>query len=112
MHIRHAAGVTAFAKLPQQFGFQIEYTDAASNLRYYEPDFVVVLSDGTHFLIETKGREDINVRYKDRAALLWCQNATALTDTTWEYLKVPQSEYSKLRPTQFLDLLALAPTML
>jgi len=37
------------------------YTDAATNLRYYGPDFVVVTTDGMHHLIETKSREDINV---------------------------------------------------
>ena len=41
-----AEDVTAFAKLPQQFGFCIEYTDAAANLRYYYPDFVVRLDNG------------------------------------------------------------------
>ena len=60
----------AFAKLPQRFGFAIEYTDSATNLRYYEPDFVAVGYDGTHYLIETKGREDIDVAHKDRAALI------------------------------------------
>jgi hypothetical protein len=41
--------VERFAKLPQQFGFVIEYTDAAGNLRYYEPDFVAVLSSGDRY---------------------------------------------------------------
>ncbi len=38
--------VARFAKLPEQFGFVIEYTDAMGNLRHYEPDFVVVDNDG------------------------------------------------------------------
>jgi type III restriction enzyme len=96
--------VDAFAKLPSQFGFAIEYTDSATNLRYYEPDFVAVLTDGTHFLIETKGREDVDVAHKDRAALLWCENATLLTGTLWQYLKVPQTEFEKLQPDAFADL--------
>ena len=32
-----------------------KYTDSATNLRYYEPDFVAVDSDGVHYVIETKG---------------------------------------------------------
>ena len=31
----HARDVQAFAKLPQPFGFSIEYTDAGMNLRSY-----------------------------------------------------------------------------
>ena len=33
-------------------------------------------SDGTHYIVETKGLEDINVANKDRAAQLWCENTT------------------------------------
>lgn len=103
--LEKANDVVAFAKLPQQFGFAIEYTDAVSNLRYYEPDFVAVLSNDTHYLVETKGREDVDVAHKDRAAQAWCENATLLTGTTWGYIKVPQKEFAKLEATQFSDML-------
>ncbi len=99
--------VERFAKLPEQFGFSIEYTDGAGNLRYYEPDFVAVIVGGTHYLIETKGFEDINVANKDRAACLWCENASQLTKTPWEYLKVRQTEYNHLQPPRFSDLMVL-----
>lgn len=94
----------AFAKLPSQFGFAIEYTDSSASLRYYEPDFVAILMDGSHRLIETKGREDPDVAHKDRAARLWCDNATQLTGVVWQYLKVPQVGFEKLEPTAFQDL--------
>jgi type III restriction enzyme len=98
--------VAAFAKLPptSRLPFAIEYTDNATNLRFYEPDFVAMLSDGTHWLIETKGREDLDVAHKDRAARIWCENATLLTGTPWSYLKVPQAEFSKLQPGDFAEL--------
>lgn len=107
--LEEAPDVDAFAKLPEQFGFAIEYTDAAGNLRYYEPDFAVVLGDGTRYLVETKGREDIDVAHKDRAARIWCENATLLTGTSWSYLKVPQKEFESLQPADFADLLVLGP---
>ena len=78
--------------------------DAAANLRYYEPDFVVTVADGRHYLIETKGREDLDVAHKDRAADLWCENATFLTGTEWRYLLSPEKEFDKLQPTIFADL--------
>jgi len=99
--------VERFSKLPQQFGFVIEYTDAAGNLRYYEPDFVAVLSDGNRYIVETKGQEDVNVANKDRAAAIWCENATMLTGEPWAYLKVKQSEYTKLQADTFADLRVL-----
>ncbi|MCI0681993.1 MAG: DEAD/DEAH box helicase family protein [Gemmataceae bacterium] len=105
--LRDADDVPRFAKLPEQFGFVIEYTDSLGNLRYYEPDFVVVHQPETHYLVETKGQEDVNVAHKDRAARLWCDNATTLTGVAWEYLKVRQTDYQSLQPTQFADLLVL-----
>jgi type III restriction enzyme len=102
--LQTANDVNRFAKLPSRFGFAIEYTDAIANLRYYEPDFVAVLENGEHYLIETKGREDVDVVHKDRAAKLWCEYATDLTETKWQYLKVPQQEFKQLEPTDFSDL--------
>ena len=101
--LQDAADVTSFAKLPRRFGFAIEYTDSATNLRYYEPDFVAVDGDGRHYVIETKGQENIDVAHKDRAATIWCENATLLTDVTWSYMKVPQVEFSKLQPHVLSD---------
>lgn len=98
--LQSAGDVHAFAKLPQRFGFTIEYTDSATNLRYYEPDFVAVDTTGVHHLLETKGREDVDVTYKDRAATIWCERATILTGTTWLYTKVPQVEFNKLQPSE------------
>jgi type III restriction enzyme len=101
--------VEAFAKLPEQFGFSIEYTDNAANLRYYYPDFVARLENGERWLVETKGAETVEVAHKDRAATLWCENATMLTGTPWRYLKVPQKEFAKLQPSEFGDLEVLQP---
>jgi type III restriction enzyme len=108
--LEDAPDITAFSKLPEQFGFVIEYTDATNNLRYYEPDFVAIASNGVHYVIETKGREDVDVANKDHAATLWCENATRLTSQEWRYVKVPQKEYEELHPDEFSDVLVFAQT--
>ena len=98
--------VLSFSKLPQQFGFSIQYTDTRANIRHYFPDFIVKFSETDFWIIETKGREDIEVALKDQAAVNWCGNATQLTKYTWHYLKVKQDEFEKLHPDSFLELLA------
>lgn len=103
--LHSANDVEAFAKLPEQFGFSIQYTDKLANLRHYYPDFVLRLKDNSHWLVETKGREDMEVAMKDKAAELWCENATNLTKTNWQYLKVPQKEFEGLHPSDFEELL-------
>src|SRR5205814_766937 len=102
--LESADDIRTFAKLPARFRFSIEYTDSAANLRYYEPDFVAVGTDGMQYIIETNGREDIDVAHKDRAARIWCENATLLTDVAWEYVKVPQVEWKKLQPADFAEI--------
>ncbi len=110
--LQRSDDVERFAKLPPQFAFTIEYTDNVGNLRYYEPDFVAVTTDGAHYLIETKGLEDVNVAFKDRAAHLWCENASGLTRTPWAYVKVLQQEFETLQPEDFAALLVLRKDLL
>jgi hypothetical protein len=38
---------------------------------------------------------------------LWCENTTQLTSKPWAYLKVLQTAYKQLQPTQFDDLCVL-----
>ena len=102
--LEKSTDVVRFAKLTSHFGFAIKYTDAGANLRNYEPDFVAVDENGTHWLLETKGREDIHVQHKDRAAEFWCENATALTGVVWKYLIVHQKPFEDLAPDEFESL--------
>ena len=107
----NADDVVSFSKLPQPFGFSIDYTDGGMNLRSYYPDFVAVDTEGMHWLIETKGAETAEVVHKDLAARNWCENATALTKTQWRYIKVPQKALEMLQPSRLEQLQALAPAL-
>lgn len=104
--LEKAHDIKAFAKLPEQFGFCIQYTDRLANIRNYFPDFVAVLDDKHRWIIETKGREDVEVRLKDNAAINWCKSASELTGTEWKYLKVLQKDFEGLRPKDFEELVA------
>jgi type III restriction enzyme len=102
--LERADDVERFGKLPPAFGFAIEYTDGSGNLRYYEPDFVAIDAAGVHWLLETKGLEDVDVAARDRAAALWCENASRLAGRVWRYRKVRQAEFEALRPERLADL--------
>ena len=101
-----AEDIEAFAKLPEQFGFCIQYTDTLANIRNYFPDFIAIAEDGSKWIIETKGREDVEVKLKDNAAIRWCSAASELTTENWSYLKVPQKEFEQLHPDDLAELLA------
>jgi len=110
--LNNATDVARFAKLPQPFGFAIDYTDGSMNLRSYYPDFVAVDKKETRWLLETKGAETDEVAHKDIAATQWCANATQLTGKKWEYLKVPQKGFETLQPSRLDHLVALKPMTL
>jgi type III restriction enzyme len=99
-----ALDVVSHCKIPDSFGFYIEYTDASMNLRHYYPDFVAIDQNGVHWLLETKGAETLEVSFKDKAAKLWCENATALSGIEWKYLKIPQKNMKTLKPDALEDL--------
>ncbi len=91
-----AEDVDAFAKIvaKMRLGFYMEYRDHEGNLRYYFPDFVVV-SQGKRFIIETKGREDVDVSYKDERARVWCRDVRELTGMEWEFIRVDEEDFRK-----------------
>lgn len=102
-----AEDVKAFVKLPEQSGFYIQYIDSSFNLRNYFPDFVVVDDKNTHWIIETKDVEDINVLLKDEAAKSWCETVTEFTQVQWKYLKVLQRDFENLQPESLENLTKL-----
>ncbi|MGB9760257.1 DEAD/DEAH box helicase family protein [Caldisericum sp.] len=86
--------VKAFSKLVQKIGLFIEYRDSDGNLRYYYPDFIIRMED-KYVIAETKGEEDIDVKYKDKRAKLWCEDAKRLTGDNWIYVRVNEAEFYK-----------------
>jgi len=73
---------------------------------------VAVDDHGVRWLLETKGAETDDVPHKDAAATQWCENATQLTKTQWQYLKIPQKAFELLQPRRLADLKALSPVTL
>lgn len=97
--------VVTFANLgnlPQKLS--IEYLDGEVNLRYYEPDFVARDVSGTHWLLETKGREDPDVAFKNARAEKWCEDVSALTGNQWCFEIVKQKEFNRIKPQSLADL--------
>lgn len=88
-----ASDVAAWAKLATNDRFALEYISKEGALRYYHPDFVVRLTDDSCLIIETKGREDVDVVLKDRRARRWCEDASRLAGRTWSYEKVGETAF-------------------
>ncbi len=92
-----AEDVFAFSKIVLKIGFFVEYRDSEGNFKWYLPDFVVLKTDGDHWIIETKGRVDVDVEHKDKRLKQWCEDATKLTKSEWQFTRVNQEDFEKYR---------------
>jgi len=96
--------VLAFMKNHQQtLNFRITYIDTNGFVRSYIPDFIARTKD-TYWVIETKGREDIDVKLKDKRAEEWCKQVSKLTGKEWDYRRIDQTRFEKGRFARLADL--------
>jgi type III restriction enzyme len=101
-----APDVAAFAKNYLAIGFKFDYIKADGDLSTYTPDFVVRTSDGKVWIVETKGREELDLPQKMERLKQWCTEATAAEDngTTYDFVFVDQDSFEKHTPTTFAAL--------
>ncbi len=92
--LNSANDVVSFSKIVSKVGFFVEYRDSEGNLRYYYPDFVV-RAKNTYFVLETKGREDIDVEFKDRRIVVWCEDVSKITGMEWKFTRVNEEDFKK-----------------
>ncbi len=97
-----ATDVAAFAKNYLAVGFKLDYVKADGDLSNYTPDFIVRAADGTVWIIETKGREEIDVPQKMTRLRQWCADATAASagedDVRYQFVFVDQKGFEQHPP--------------
>jgi len=68
------AEIISFAKNFLSIGFKIEYQGTDGNIHDFHPDFIVKKTEKQVFIIETKGREDLNDIKKINRLVTWCND--------------------------------------
>jgi len=77
----NAPDIAAFAKNYLAVGFKIDYVKANGELSNYVPDFIAKTSDGTVWIIETKGREELDLPKKMQRLRQWTSRSAARPST-------------------------------
>jgi len=103
-----APDVAAFAKNYLAVGFKLDYVRADGDLSNYTPDFAVRTTDGVVWVVETKGRQELDVPQKMARLCQWCADATAAEDngTRYDFVFVDQPGFEKHPPNTFAALAA------
>jgi len=96
--------LVAFAKNPQRqaSSLRIEYQTAQGGLANYYPDFLVKETETDYWIVETKGREDVEDPGKWERLCRWCEDASAADEgRRYRPLFVPEEGWKKARAKTF-----------
>jgi type III restriction enzyme len=98
--------VVSFAKNYMAVHFKLDYVNADGDISNYYPDFMVKLSDRRIVIVETKGREDLDVPLKMARLRQWCEDINRVqTDVEYDFVYVDEESFEKYKPTSFRQLL-------
>jgi len=97
--------ITAFAYNYPEVHFKIDYKNADGTIANYRPDFFVKVNDKNVYIVETKGREDLDDPLKIRRLAQWCEDANARQKkTVYKALYVKQEDWDKYHPKNWNEL--------
>ncbi len=98
--------IVSYAKNYFAVHFKIDYKDADGNIRDYYPDFFVKVSEKEIYIIETKGREDLDDVEKIKRLYQWCEDINSVQNKVkFTALYVKQEDYEKYTPSSFEQLI-------
>jgi type III restriction enzyme len=90
--------------------FKIEYQKEDGNIASYYPDFFVKTDEKTFFIVETKGREDLDDIRKIKRLAVWCKDVnTVQNEYTYTPVYVKQEKWNDLKNdlSSFIDVLKM-----
>ena len=106
--LESAPDVQAFGKNYMAVGFKIEYVKSNGELSTYTPDFLVRTTDGVIWVVETKGREELDLPQKMARLRQWCEDATTATKDDggprYRFVYVDQESFDQHKPSSFAGL--------
>ena len=106
--LERVADVQAFGKNYMAVGFKLDYVKANGDLSTYTPDFIVRTTEGAVWIVETKGREELDVPQKMTRLRQWCADATEASTvdggTRYGFVYVDQESFDRHKPSSFAGL--------
>jgi type III restriction enzyme len=95
--------IVSFAKNSQSASFRIEYQNADGGIANYYPDFIVKRTEAEVWIVETKGREDLEDPLKWERLRLWCEDASEHGGAAYHCLFVREEAFRAHRVRTFAE---------
>jgi len=90
--------IISFAKNSYNIKFKMEYQGEDGNIHDYYPDFIVKQDQRNIYIVETKGREDLDDRRKIERLRVWCSDVnTSQGGFVYYPVYVKQEEWDKYK---------------
>jgi len=100
--------VISFAKNYYEVHFKIDYKNADGTIANYYPDFFIKTNEKTVYIVETKGREDLDDPLKIKRLVQWCVDAnTRQKKIVYKMLYVKQEAWEKYKPKNWKELIVV-----
>jgi type III restriction enzyme len=97
--------VVSYAKNYLAVHFKLDYVNSDGDISNYYPDFLVKLSAKRMFVVETKGREELDVPLKMQRLRQWCEDVNRVqADVKYDYVYVDEESFEKYKPRSFKQL--------
>jgi type III restriction enzyme len=100
--------IISYAKNYFAVHFKIDYKNADGSISDYYPDFIVKVSPKEYYIVETKGREDLDDIEKIKRLGQWCADVNAnQKNSTFKMLYIKQEDWEKQqqRPRNFREVI-------
>ena len=99
--------VVSYAKNYLAVHFKLDYVNADGDISNYYPDFLVKLLNKRIVVVETKGREDLDVPLKMERLRQWCEDINRVqSNLTYDFVYVDEESFEKYKPNSFRQLVA------
>jgi type III restriction enzyme len=97
--------IISFAKNYLAVGFKLDYVTVEGDVSNYYPDFFVKRSDQEVWVVETKGRQDLDVPRKMARLRQWCEDVNrAQKAVRWDFVFVAEDDFKAYHPPSFAAL--------
>ncbi len=98
--------IISFAKNYFAVSFRLDYVKADGNISNYYPDFIVKVNPKLVVIVETKGREELDLPEKMHRLKQWCEDINRIQDEIkYDFVYVDEESYRKYQPKSFSDIL-------